>query len=100
MIKDYCFTSNADCFDFVLITSYFMERLFVFTKPLDAQSICRFSVEILNHAVQLRKKEKFALSDYRKRLIGVCLKDLVLIQAEDCKNYKYLLRQNLESFLD
>ena len=66
----------------------------------DTQEISRFLVEILNHAVRLKERQTKRLSSNQQDLARLSLKNLSLIDENVNKNYKYLLKQSLDRFLD
>ena len=66
----------------------------------DTQEISRFLVEILNHAVRLKERQVKRLSSNQQHLARLSLKNLSLIDENVNKNYKYLLKQSLDRFLD
>ena len=72
----------------------------VLEAATDTQEISRFLVEILNHAVRLKERQTKRLSSNQQDLARLSLKNLSLIDENVNKNYKYLLKQSLDRFLD
>lgn len=105
-LKDWCLKiqNEQDSFECIFVTLYSLEKLFLFVKPMELQDVFRFAVELLNQAVQLSNKGKATVSQKHASLIQICIDNLQLMTEEDSsgarKNYKYLLRQNLENLLN
>ena len=88
----------------MLITTYYMEKLYVFIEPIDTQDIRRFTIEILNHACQLKKNKQqkttktMILNVNQKSLLEFCKTNLLLMDDdENNTSYKYLFQQNFEN---
>jgi hypothetical protein len=97
--------------DRILLSIYFAGKLFYFVNYLDAQELCKFSIEITNIALNLKRTKSLKLEISQKNLISLCLNNLNLIDQKlnesklnnnenDNNNFKYLLKQIFKNILD
>jgi len=66
----------------------------------ETQEISKFLVEILNHTLRVKRSHSKLLNVSQTILVQNSLRYLSLIEENVNKNYKYLLKQNLESLID
>ncbi len=98
--KEYCFKDDELYIDNIVVTVYFFMRLYFVLDMNETQEISKFLVEILNHTVRVRERLAKCLSTSHTELLQTSAKNLFLIENKINKNYKYLLKQNLETLLD
>lgn len=79
----------------ILITVYSIQKLFLFIKLNAQQELCRFLIELLNHAIILGNNQQDEIRD----LVALCKKTSVLDGNEN-KSYKYLINQKFDSLLN
>jgi hypothetical protein len=80
----------------ILITVYSIQKLFLFIKLNAQQELCRFLIELLNHAIILGNNQQDEIRD----LVALCKKTSVLLDENENKSYKYLINQKFDSLLN
>ena len=65
----------------------------------DPSELYRFAVELSNNAAKLNAQYTQRKTCYSKDLVKLCRK-IILLTDDNFKNYKYLLNQNIELFLN